>query len=456
MSKECPSCHADCPDVYQCDDCGHMFCKWCGKVAFFRGGPVAAHGCPACEGSFFGGQEKVSRDDSEDSSKFDTDSDSGGESSSDYDNSSSYSSSEGSSDSSGSGSSGSDWGGGIVALAVIAICWFLASSKQAGYQEWTQARQTYQAAVDGEVVRKQAFFKESKEVHSPPIGTFVYCRPLNCSAYSIGKTNPEDQVIVWNAGIEQKDTWDSSQAGYLWFGYIAAIEKHGNRSKVIVAVLPEDQYPEIRLVLQQGVDGSSYSPLYPRTTLIFKDDETRDSFYNAATGALEAWRARFLPEYRPAAQTAPNAKPEVIEPTDPEAESRPQIDPTVNSGLPQNIAESEAERQGQQPQQDAEQGIRGPAIATFDCVRSDNPRVTTTLVVDFASSSVKSLNGFGGIGAGVGAQITDATISWQNQVIKNYGGGGVLDFAGSIDRATSNFTFKGSDDSTYIFECHPS
>ena len=40
-----------------------MFCKWCGKYAFVRGGPIAQHGCPVCDGSFFGGQEKVSRDD---------------------------------------------------------------------------------------------------------------------------------------------------------------------------------------------------------------------------------------------------------------------------------------------------------------------------------------------------------------------------------------------------------
>jgi hypothetical protein len=66
---------------------------------------------------------------------------------------------------------------------------------------------------------------------------------------------------------------------------------------------------------------------------------------------------------------------------------------------------------------------------------------------------VKSLNGFGGIGTGVGAQITAATISWRNRVTKNYGGGGVLDFAGSIDRATRDFIFKGSDNSTSIFKC---
>jgi hypothetical protein len=106
------------------------------------------------------------------------------------------------------------------------------------------------------------------------------------------------------------------------------------------------------------------------------------------------------------------------------------------------------------PQPDAGQGARGLATATFDCVRSDNPRVTTTLVVDFTSSSVKSLNGFGGLGTGVSAEITDATISWRNRVIRNYGGGGFLTFAGSIDRATRTFTFTASDNSTYTFKCH--
>jgi len=324
-----------------------MFCIYCGRWLPFP--PYAPPTCPDCIGLFRGRGEKVSRDDSEDSSQFDTDSDSGSDSSSGYDDSSSYSSSEGSSESSGSGSSGADWGGGIVALVVIAICWFLASSKQAGYQEWTHARQTYQAAADAEFVRKQAFFKESKEVRSPPIGTFVYCRPLSCAAYNIGKTNPGDQVIVWNAGIEQKDTWDSSQASYLWFGYIAAIEKHGNRGRAIVAVLPEEQYPEIKLVLQQGADGSNYYPLYPRTTLIFKDDETRDAFYDGAIAALEAWRARFLPEARLATQTI-KTEPEVKKPTNPEADSRAQIDPTSYPGLPQDIAEDLSARACKIPQ----------------------------------------------------------------------------------------------------------
>lgn len=121
MSKECPSCHADCPDVYQCDDCRHMFCKWCGKYAFVRGGPIAAHGCPNpnCEGSFWGSQTKVSRDDdgdnSEDSSQFDTESDSGSYTSSDYDSTSLYSTPEGSSG-----------GGGLVLAAVIGVVLLIA------------------------------------------------------------------------------------------------------------------------------------------------------------------------------------------------------------------------------------------------------------------------------------------------------------------------------------------
>ena len=103
-----------------------MFCKWCGKVAFLRGGPVAAHGCPVCEGSFFGGQEKVSRDDDppgDDRSSSDDD-----DSSSDYCESSddaSYSSddstysSEYSSSSSTSTSSSGDDGGGIVLIVLL-------------------------------------------------------------------------------------------------------------------------------------------------------------------------------------------------------------------------------------------------------------------------------------------------------------------------------------------------
>lgn len=105
------------------------------------------------------------------------------------------------------------------------------------------------------------------------------------------------------------------------------------------------------------------------------------------------------------------------------------------------------------PQSNTPPAQTGSAISNFECVRADNPSVTTTLVVDFTTSTVMSLNGFGGLRAATSAQITDATISWRNQVVKNYGGGGVLDFAGSIDRATRDFTFTGSDNSTFIFKC---
>jgi hypothetical protein len=92
-------------------------------------------------------------------------------------------------------------------------------------------------------------------------------------------------------------------------------------------------------------------------------------------------------------------------------------------------------------------------VSRFDCVRSDDPSVTTTLVVDFTNNTVKSLNGFGGIGTGVSVRVTDSTISWRNQVIKNYGGGGIQNFAGSIDRATRDFTFTTATNSILKFTC---
>jgi hypothetical protein len=104
-----------------------MFCKWCGKVAFVRGGPVAAHGCPVCEGSFFGGQEKVSRDD--DPPGDDRSSSNDDDSSSEYSASPvdvSYSSDDASSSEysyspSSSTSSPSDGGGGIVLVILLVV-----------------------------------------------------------------------------------------------------------------------------------------------------------------------------------------------------------------------------------------------------------------------------------------------------------------------------------------------
>ena len=113
-----------------------MFCKWCGKVAFLRGGPIAANGCPKCEWSLFGGgQTAVSRDDDSDDdsdedscasatsalSKEDVSSES--YSASDYDSSSSgsYSESESSSGDSSGGGATLIVVGVIAALALVAL-----------------------------------------------------------------------------------------------------------------------------------------------------------------------------------------------------------------------------------------------------------------------------------------------------------------------------------------------
>ena len=124
MAKECPSCNADCRNVYQCDRCGHMFCEWCGRSAFFSGGPIAMSGCPVCEPSFWGPfQTKVSVDD--DDSKDSFSDDEGENTSSDEEtkiDEISYSSSDDSGESSYSspGSSSSSGGGeGIIAFVVI-------------------------------------------------------------------------------------------------------------------------------------------------------------------------------------------------------------------------------------------------------------------------------------------------------------------------------------------------
>lgn len=64
MSKECPSCHRDCPEVWECVDCGRMFCMYCGGGVLFLEMLLPPR-CPDCVGVFRGRGEKVSRDDSE-------------------------------------------------------------------------------------------------------------------------------------------------------------------------------------------------------------------------------------------------------------------------------------------------------------------------------------------------------------------------------------------------------
>lgn len=81
MSKECPSCHRKVDKIYQCVDCGKMYCFDCAPflplVSQFEALVGDPPQCPDCVGLFRGRGEQVSRDDSEESSQFDTHSDSG-------------------------------------------------------------------------------------------------------------------------------------------------------------------------------------------------------------------------------------------------------------------------------------------------------------------------------------------------------------------------------------------
>lgn len=90
VSKECPSCHRECNDIWKCVDCGRMFCEICGNSVLYLE-PLLPPKCPKCVGLYLGRGEKVSCD---------TDDDNGSEAasgnsnfSSDY-SSSSYSSSD--------------------------------------------------------------------------------------------------------------------------------------------------------------------------------------------------------------------------------------------------------------------------------------------------------------------------------------------------------------------------
>lgn len=85
MSKECPSCHRECNDVWKCVDCGRMFCDICGNSALYLE-LLLPPTCPKCVGLFLGRGEKVSRDIDDDNGS--------GEASDDSNSSSDYSSSE--------------------------------------------------------------------------------------------------------------------------------------------------------------------------------------------------------------------------------------------------------------------------------------------------------------------------------------------------------------------------
>lgn len=69
MSKECPSCHRECDEVWECRDCGKMYCLYCSPWLPLVS-MVVDPTCPDCSGVWRGLGDKVSRDD-ETSSTFD-------------------------------------------------------------------------------------------------------------------------------------------------------------------------------------------------------------------------------------------------------------------------------------------------------------------------------------------------------------------------------------------------
>lgn len=207
MSKECPSCHREFRYLLQCTDCRMMFCNRCADQKFalipiqfskYDPGPGFVSICPKCGGGY---DVLVDDDDCEESTD-DRDSASDRSGASDQEeasNESSYSSSDY------SGSAGGDWGGGIVALVVIAICWFLASSKYEGYQEWTRARHTYQATADAERVRN------TRAANAP---TPTYTQPRNIRPFEstvFGTYNwDKDQSLAQSNKLETENQGPAS------------------------------------------------------------------------------------------------------------------------------------------------------------------------------------------------------------------------------------------------------
>jgi hypothetical protein len=196
MSKQCPnfSCQQECPKVYQCDDCGFMFCKWCGEYAFVRGGPIRAHGCPnpKCESSWGGGQTIVSQDedspgDDRSSSSSDDDDDLSSEYStssddppyssddssysSDY-SSSSYGSSEGSSKSSGSG---------LFWIIVFVVCLLIGAFLNA--QNHDRQRTTANTSMPSQST-------PARPPQSPPVYLFQNTLP---GTYNMGQNQSQAQ-----------------------------------------------------------------------------------------------------------------------------------------------------------------------------------------------------------------------------------------------------------------------
>ena len=497
MSHECPSCHDDCPEVYQCDDCGHMFCKWCGKVAFVRGGPIAAHGCPECESSLFGGgQTTVSRDDdSDDDSDEDSrasatsapskeDASSESYSASDYDSSSSgsYSGSESSSGDSPGGGAALIVVGVIVALALVALN--ARSPGPSPQPTYTPAPLPSLDVTPDEIAHPRVVQVDSTapatDMAGPGAGSdpvaadqyrdpFAYCRAVRDMGGGEGGvaddkylgTQPPPEVVAalerkWGGNMSTGATWRCME-GRVYACYLGA---SGRACRP--AATSDDQWRAIREVcasnpnLEIVPNSANYSAANWRC--VGGRPVVVESFPVDQRGYMFGNWVEVLPPpplSPPIVETSQPQAPlptpaEVETPTD--AQTPPVVEPPAAVGPSPAPLQSSAPTNGNSSLTGAGDQAVGSAISRFNCVRSDKPSVTTSLVVDFTSSTVKSLNNFGGIGAGVSAQVTDATISWRNQVTKNYGGGGVLDFAGSIDRATRDFTFEGGGN-TYIFKC---
>lgn len=217
MSKECPSCHTECNAVWECVDCGRMFCIYCGRYIPFP--PYMDPTCPDCTGLFCGRGEKVSRDDLEDPSQSDSDSDSGSDSSSDYDDSSSdysYSSSYSSTqDSSKPSGNGTFW---IIVFVLGLLSTALLSGKD------TDRRTTFESPRSG-----------------GNVSTPTYTQPRNIRMFEntvLGTYNwDKDQRSAQSNGLEAENQGLTSRS---------------EQSSVPTA-LPADP-PTVRCILSTGVE----------------------------------------------------------------------------------------------------------------------------------------------------------------------------------------------------------
>lgn len=207
-----------------------MFCKWCGKYAFFRGGPIAQHGCPDCEGSFFGGHTTVSRDDDPTrdarSSSDDDDSSSDYRASTDdvpYPSEDSYSPDNSYSPSS-STSSSSDDGGGIVLVILLVVGLMIAALLSRKHSD------PQNAPVDTVIPPTSNQSQPATAPQSPPVYLFQNTLP---GTYNMG----QDQRSAQPNRLEAENQGLTSSS---------------EQSSVPTA-LPADP-PTVRCILSTGVE----------------------------------------------------------------------------------------------------------------------------------------------------------------------------------------------------------